>query len=234
MRGAEETENYEKFADNHFSIERYDNWYSWVEETEATITSNYFSHHDAYIKEKKNKSQQYYEMIGKYLEFVQGWDDPDPDMSFESEYRQQVDAGNREILAIKEINNSEGENPDTVWYYVKREGDDLTTPPDTNATLEEGDRQFSFGYSANQLKYMELRNNATNAYRFSRTLLTALATNHFISGINAALSASAHNNNIKGEEQTVTNTLKEVRLEPLSASDRYGKYIPGVALMMGF
>lgn len=71
-KGEERTGEFEDFANAHWSEPRYDDFLesNWGVRDDELISS--FTHHLP-----KTKTQQYYEMIGKYDQFVFGWDDVD-------------------------------------------------------------------------------------------------------------------------------------------------------------
>jgi len=151
------------FADQHFDPNRYLAWYSFILRDfypgdsgglpmilwEAT--SNPFTHDSAFLVDYQNKTQDYYEMIGKYDEFTQGWLDVDPDMigstntfpdSFAYIYNQKfgTDYDHRfKGFAIKTIGTDpDGIPNDTTWLYYH----DST-----------GTRPWFFGYSSRQIEY---------------------------------------------------------------------------------
>ncbi len=80
QKGQSKTDDYNVFADEHWSAERYTNWlietYGIVSDTSAFINEDgdetHFTHHLP-----ATKTQQYYEMIGKYDQFRYGWSDTD-------------------------------------------------------------------------------------------------------------------------------------------------------------
>jgi len=79
-KGNENTDVYEAFADQHWSEDRYsdfleDNFANHPRDDDSAFDNSgnpYFTHHLP-----DTKTQQYYEMIGKYNQFVFGWDDVD-------------------------------------------------------------------------------------------------------------------------------------------------------------
>jgi len=78
------------FADQFFSPERFLAWYHFVLQDRFPGDTgafplimwpyNPFTHDSLFLKEYKQKTNNYYEIIGKYNEFVQGWNDASPDM----------------------------------------------------------------------------------------------------------------------------------------------------------
>ncbi|TFH65951.1 MAG: hypothetical protein E4G91_00555 [Candidatus Zixiibacteriota bacterium] len=79
-KGQSKTDDYNNFADRDWSAERYTNWlietYGIVSDTAEFINEQgdptRFTHHLP-----TTKTQQYYEMIGKYDQFRYGWSDTD-------------------------------------------------------------------------------------------------------------------------------------------------------------
>jgi hypothetical protein len=77
-RGNERTDEFNLFADTHWSENRYGDFLfsNWEVRDDDSVFSDfggyYFTHHLP-----DTKTQQYYEMIGKYDQFVFGWDDVD-------------------------------------------------------------------------------------------------------------------------------------------------------------
>ncbi len=68
-KGDDKTEEYEDFADEHWSEELYKEWLSIADTSE----------HPPVEHLPEEKTQQYYEMIGKYYWFLTGWDDYEGD-----------------------------------------------------------------------------------------------------------------------------------------------------------
>lgn len=78
-QGQKKTDEYNTFADREWSAERYTNWlietYGIISDTSAFTRNDStirFTHHLP-----ATKTQQYYEMIGKYDQFRYGWSDTD-------------------------------------------------------------------------------------------------------------------------------------------------------------
>ncbi|MCX6831186.1 MAG: DUF5683 domain-containing protein [candidate division Zixibacteria bacterium] len=79
QQGQKKTDDYNNFADREWSAERYTNWLietiGIVSDTAEFIRNDStmrFTHHLP-----ATKTQQYYEMIGKYDQFRYGWSDTD-------------------------------------------------------------------------------------------------------------------------------------------------------------
>ncbi len=73
QKGQKKTDDYNNFADRGWSAERYTNWliedYGVTSDADSTM---HFTHHLP-----TTRTQQYYEMIGKYDQFRYGWSDTD-------------------------------------------------------------------------------------------------------------------------------------------------------------
>jgi hypothetical protein len=91
-KGKDKEDEYEIFADEHWSREEYTQWLI----DSLNITSDTAAYWDEVKKEwtylshhlPDSKTQQYYEMIGKYEQFSAGWDDWNLDMLY---------SGNRDL-----------------------------------------------------------------------------------------------------------------------------------------
>lgn len=71
-RGKRWKDEYIAFADRHWSEDRYQAWYDRRDSVYNSNLDDSLTHH---LPEQKN--HDYYEMIGKYDQFVYGWDDVD-------------------------------------------------------------------------------------------------------------------------------------------------------------
>ncbi|HDL18365.1 MAG TPA: hypothetical protein ENH29_04870, partial [Bacteroidetes bacterium] len=58
---------YTAYADKHWLPDQWNNWWNSLPESERAV----YAHHQL----PKTKTQQYYEMIGKYMKYNAGWDD---------------------------------------------------------------------------------------------------------------------------------------------------------------
>jgi hypothetical protein len=71
-KGKKQTNDNDNFADSNWSAERYTNWLIETYGITSDADSAIFTHHLP-----ETKTQQYYEMIGKYDQFRYGWSDTD-------------------------------------------------------------------------------------------------------------------------------------------------------------
>ena len=95
-KGSEKEDEFQDYADTYWDPLKWKNWF----ETEGVnlielAGEDKYTHANAMLEyiEQGKKTQQYYEMIGKYSEFVVGWEGVDPNISFTSyeemaEYRE--------------------------------------------------------------------------------------------------------------------------------------------------
>ena len=86
--------DFKHYADKNWSRDRWKQWYNNLSEDEKLA----FSH-----TLPSTKTQQYYEMIGKYMEFNAGWDDvknPDPDIA-----KQDTSKKSLNYMAMRERSN---------------------------------------------------------------------------------------------------------------------------------
>lgn len=96
-RGDDKTAEFEAFADIHWGEIRYsqflfDNWGVYDDDSVLDNNDNLlFTHHLP-----DTKTQQYYEMIGKYNQFVFGWDDVDSTIPRHPDYLGQAYSANRQ------------------------------------------------------------------------------------------------------------------------------------------
>jgi hypothetical protein len=87
-KGNEQTDKFETYADLYWNPEKWKSWYNGIDPAKQ----EQFTHasHMLELLDEGKKTQQYYEMIGKYAEFVVGWEGARNDLIYEEliEYRQ--------------------------------------------------------------------------------------------------------------------------------------------------
>ncbi len=86
-KGNEKTDEFEAYADKYWNPEKWKSWYDGIDpakQEQFTHASNMLE-----LLAEGKKTQQYYEMIGKYAEFVVGWEGARNDLIYEElmEYR---------------------------------------------------------------------------------------------------------------------------------------------------
>jgi hypothetical protein len=140
---------------------------------------------------KKTDPQQYFEVVGKYQSFVQGWNDATPHFSMENGvvlgYWSEESTANYAPYAIRTVVQSgDSINPvnDTAWFYQR--------------VLKNGIREPSrFGHSAAQDEAERLRNQIRVSAIAQRNILFVLLANHIVSAIDAAIRANFYNQNLR-------------------------------------
>jgi hypothetical protein len=158
----------------------------------------------------QSKNDEYYELIAKYDDFTQGWDDPDPNMidsnyapnpiPFGYMYRDVPgtdDDAHYRAYAIDSIVTIGTVVTDTLWRYYHN--NNKKTP-------------FLHGRSQSQLDNMSLRTDANNMGDRILWAFYAMMINRIASSVDAVLAANAYNRKITGGSLTM---LDKVRLEPL-------------------
>lgn len=87
-KGNDKEDEYEAFADENWNPRKWYNWYSNIDSTTQGLMTH--AGHMVDLLEplltgegEANKTQQYYEMIGKYAEFSAGWQGARDDLSYD-------------------------------------------------------------------------------------------------------------------------------------------------------
>jgi hypothetical protein len=223
MKYREKTDLYKKFADENYSHDRFNTWYKYVtNESTTNVVIKTTAHDSAYFGvDQNNKTNDYYEMIGKYDMFTQGWKDVNPILD-SIYYRDQnpqsvmtelkAMAGDTarywSAFALDSSNNFEN-------AYIK----DQVSGKIINAKfmwMKDDSRPFYYGKSANQLYYMTLRNDANEMADVSRSILFTLIVNRLVSAVDAALAATSYNRKITGGSLTY---YQKIRLEPIQVGN---------------
>ncbi len=70
-KGNEKEDEYEAYADELWDPEKWKSWYNGIPEDDQKSFTH--TEHMMELLNEGKKTQQYYEMIGKYAEFVSGW-----------------------------------------------------------------------------------------------------------------------------------------------------------------
>lgn len=195
-KGNKKENEYIKFADEHWIVEKYNDkrydaeegkvippstasWYgSWSEWYEANALNpleDELTHHlpeitgeDGTFREF-DKNHDYYEMIGKYDQFVYGWDDVHDSL-----------APGDDVLA-----------PDH----------DIVIWGEAGLDTAHFDPYIADVRSDHRNKYMDMRHESNKAFKRAKTMVGVILFNHVISAIDAA--RSARNYNLKhGEVKT--------------------------------
>lgn len=80
-KGNEKEDEYQQFANEKWNPMKWSSWYENIPEDQRK-SFTHASHMEELIKENR-KTQQYFEMIGKYAEFVVGWENVPSDLTYE-------------------------------------------------------------------------------------------------------------------------------------------------------
>lgn len=152
------TDEYQKFADQHWSETYWRVWYDSI--CSLADTNDIGTEHLP-----SEKTQQYYEMIGKYDWFSLGWDD--------IIYKE---GGNREFLTQRtyEIAGSSPGRPDTIFSRIVLFFQDSAV-------------------SGNREKYMNMRKKANDQFTYAKYFVGVAIANHLLSAFDAAWTAKRHN-----------------------------------------
>ena len=192
---------YKNWADAHFSYGKFIAFYNYIHNSPDTIVNwehDAFSHPPDSIVVGDNN---YYEMVAKYDEFTQGWDDVTPDMvnphpaQTDSFWYVQAQAFGSDHdyryrgFAIDHLVRDNGGNVvDTAWLYYH----------DSPANK----RPRYFGYSPNQMHMMDLRDEANTVGDKVMIVFYAMLVNRMASAVDAVLAANAFNRRITGNTTT--------------------------------
>ncbi|MFH0922081.1 MAG: hypothetical protein V1913_17180 [Fibrobacterota bacterium] len=210
-------DTFEAFANKHYSHDKFLSLYRYIRDSDTSVANwttddfgRYFNHPPDDIKQG---SSDYYEMIAKYDEFVQGWDDATPDMvspykdsagtdPYEFSYiRSQKFGSDQDArlrgLAIDHLIRADGNVVDTAWLFYH---DDAHKRP------------RYFGYSANQIRMMDLRTTANEAGDKIMIVFYAMLLNRMVSAVDAVLAANAFNRRITGNTTTY---LDRIHIHPI-------------------
>lgn len=166
-QGDDKDRVFRDFSDAHYKDSTYAAWYRWTGIDTATnqigLDTNYKAHDAFYQDEKSRKSQQYYEMINKYNQFVYGWDDVEPSLD----------------------SMQSGEIPDTIAGHAVLAYDQYRLVVEQLDTI--------LGYSQNQIHAAQLSAESNSEYRKADNVWFAILLNHVCSAVDAALTAKRHN-----------------------------------------
>jgi hypothetical protein len=201
------TTKYQNYADAHYSHLKFDTWYQFLVNADTSVvkSEDVFSHKDAYYDAYEGKTNDYYEMIGKYDMFVQGWDDADPDMdsayivnqNWGTDYDYKFRGWAVSSLGV----NSSNELVDTNWIYYHEDANGNT---DYN-------RPRYFGKSLHQIYYMTLRDDANIMADKMLWVFYGMLANRIFSAIDAVLVTSSTNRKITGN---TLSAIERVRVRP--------------------
>ncbi len=121
-KGAEKEDEFEKYADAHWDPLKWKSWYESEGQSLIELTGeDKYTHAQAMLEliEAGKKTQQYYEMIGKYSEFVVGWEGVDPNQSFAT-YEEMQQFRDSQVPVADEYMGMRDESNDL--YHMARRG----------------------------------------------------------------------------------------------------------------
>jgi len=180
-QGSKKWDDAKQFADEHYSIDKYKDYYSILAANFADSLPSIFpidSNANAFIKQAENKEEGYYNDIRDGVNtFVHGWDDATP--GFDSDFG---------ILTSSD---------DKRQYFI-----DEARPYFVYSIDEQGDTSLysQAGFSENQQIYNDQLSEANLRYRWSQTMFTLLLINHIASAVDAGITAKAHNDHLLGKK----------------------------------
>ncbi|OQX85032.1 hypothetical protein B6D60_08485, partial [candidate division KSB1 bacterium 4484_87] len=122
QKGAKKEDEFEEYADAHWDPLKWKNWYETEGQNLIELTGdNKYTHAPAMLEliEAGKKTQQYYEMLGKYSEFVVGWEGVDPNKSF-STYEEMQEFRDSNVPVADEYMDMRDESNDL--YHMARRG----------------------------------------------------------------------------------------------------------------
>jgi hypothetical protein len=202
---------YEEYADKYYDHKRFADFYNYIHSDEYNTDTLFlkweidpFSHDSIYFEDYENQTSDYYEMIGKYDEFVQGWKDATPDMVsngfkwikdqvYDTEYMHRFRG-----FAIDEIKTTSNK-VDTVWMYYHDEDIGVKRPR-------------YFGLSEYQIEFMNLRDDANEMGDKVLWVFYTMLINRMVSAVNAVFTANAYNKKITGGKLSA---IEKIRVKPV-------------------
>lgn len=169
--GKDKEDEYENFADDEWSSEQYEEWFDdWKQWYEARAGDNDPPFESIFTHElPSQKSDDYYEMIGKYDQFSYGWIDS---AAAANVWIPGNFAPNDSILGY-----------DFTDQYTTR---DICRGADATATT-------------NRDKYVNLRGDANDLLKRATWGISASLFNHVISALDAVIATKAYNRRVLQE-----------------------------------
>lgn len=191
LSGNDKEDEYKVFADKYWDVEKYNDqrydevqnrvipptaaswygaWSQWYEDNSALITlDEELTHRLPEIEVDRtfrgwDKTHDYYEMIGKYDQFVYGWDDVwGPPLN--------LLPGDSTLAPNHDIG---------IWVLA-------------GVDSAHFDPYIADVKSAHRDQYMNMRHEANKAFKRAKTMFGVILFNHVISAIDAARSARSYN-----------------------------------------
>lgn len=207
-QGDAKDREFREFVDENFSDSSYKAWWSEIvsaiEAGSSGLDTSLLGNHNSYLDEQSIGSQQYYEVVYKYPQFVQGWKDVTPTL---------------QQFKDNDIPDSAGTSPAVLVPPFRIEVDHPALGKDT-----------IFGYSALQLEAAEKSAKANGAYRNADNVWFAILANHLCSAIDAALTARRYNRANLGQGQAF---LDRLHIESRTLAGKSG-FVPVVTARIDF
>ena len=190
LSGTDKRSDYESFADQHWYAAEYIEWYQawedWYDYPNYSLDplENHLTH--TLPDEKDN---DYYEMIGKYDQFVYGWDD------------------------VNGIDTT-GLNLDP-WDPTLAPRDSIVVFGEAGLDTVFFSPFIADVQSPHRIKYMDMRYEANKAFKRAKTMVGVILFNHVISAIDAARSARSYNVKQAEVKTTLRMQMKEYEGEQI-------------------
>jgi len=214
VKGSKELKKAHDFADNHYSVENFSNYYSNLaghfQNDSTGILENIFygQEKDTFINDATRKTENYYKTIREGSNpFVNGWDDAKPG------FDENFDIKTEDASIYAQYTSKSDPKADSSFLVYKKSDS-------TNV---------QYGFSENQKKYSDMVGKSGTYYRVSRGVFISLLVNHLLSALDAGITAKAYNDKLLGK-QSVWQRLN-IKENDVSIGDRT---LTGYALQVRF
>ena len=162
--------DYKAFADDHWIEGEYISWFEywdwWFQANQPIVNERPIDSLGSILSHSlpESKDHDYYEMIGKYDQFVYGWDDVHGDPL-------NLEPSDTTLIPIQEAQ---------VWK-------------DTGYVAQTFDPYLGDVESARRNEYLDMRDKSNKAFKRAKTMVGIILFNHVISAIDAARCARNYN-----------------------------------------
>lgn len=185
---------FREYCDAHYDTASYNTWRKWVETDFSSnflgIDTTYLYHDSVYRAHEPKKTQQYYELIMKYNQFVQGWKDVSP--------------------TTDDLKKGGDHIPDSL------NGIPYEVVPEYEFLLYH-EQDTVRGYSAFQEEAAVISADATSLYKKGEGFWLVILANHVISAVDAGLAARRYNRALANQGQS---HLDRIRLKSKTVAGR--------------
>ncbi len=226
-KGDEELERSEKFADKYYSTDKFEEFSDTIIHSDDFLLnphiipySDSIGHVFKYDENGKViKDLNYYEMIGKYQKFAQGWSDVS--MNYKDIVKKY---GNIYIPQMKgdsvRVYNSKFPASNNTANYLQLKDDNSSRYVLQNEMTE---RDFSmmvplenfyFGQSQHALHYMEIRDRSNTYNQYADMMLWVIAVNHLTS-FGFSIYHMITDNKIEPQAEEKVSKIKNLRIYPV-------------------